>query len=156
MWASRQRVELTKQTQICDSFLPSSFLSFPPTSLSNSDSHSLLLLCIFYEPNRAIVMSPSCFHGDEVQSVASESLAPALLTCPRDFQACMSTFSQVRSIGLMCSFTHAHTHMDTHSLIIQILCFISMTIISAVMVVQRLYKVEKIFSSDVEWVLIQF
>lgn len=51
-----------------------------------------------------------------------------------------------------CTFTR----IRTHSLIIRILCFISMTIISAVMAVQRLHKVGKIFSSDVEWVLIQF
>lgn len=88
--APRQRVKLTKQTEIYDSFLrlPASFLSLPPTSLSDSRTRSPLPLCIFHEPSRAIVMFPSCFYGDEVRSAASESLASALLTCPNDFQAC--------------------------------------------------------------------
>ncbi|KAM7393229.1 hypothetical protein PAMA_008059 [Pampus argenteus] len=57
-------------------------------SLTLTCTRAPLLLCIFYEPNRTIVMLPSCFYGDEVPSVASESLTSVLFTCPSDFQAC--------------------------------------------------------------------
>lgn len=54
------RVELTKQTKICDSFLclqplpPASSLSLSPTSLSYCGTHSPLLPCIFHKPREAL------------------------------------------------------------------------------------------------------
>lgn len=66
--------------------------SHPHHFNSDSGTCSPLPLFIFHQPNAAIVMSPSCFYGDEVRSVAGESLASALRTCPSDFQA-QSTLS---------------------------------------------------------------
>lgn len=100
-----------------------------------------------------------------VSMVTRCNLSPASLS-PRRASLAPVTFKHVCPLShkwqpdplgsCALSLMHIHTHTDTHSLIIRILCFISMTKISAVMAVQRLHKVGKIFSSDVEWVLIQF